>query len=199
LRASVVEAENAKISYCIGTGKYKHFHAKDPYLHSLANLLVDNDESAGTIELLSGKIKLLFHDDAIIAVTGDCKVKIDDAEVPAWRAIPISKGSCIEVTSNSIAYIAVVGGFETPYIVISLVKNKVLGFFSNGKLPKLLEELPARRVPDTLKRKTGELKEEICKAARSIKAALEAYRRGAKLVKVKVNGQVYEAWVEEVA
>ncbi|OYT25750.1 MAG: hypothetical protein B6U95_08620, partial [Thermofilum sp. ex4484_82] len=89
--------------------------------------------------------------------------------------------------------------FETPYIVISLVKNKVLGFFSNGKLPKLLEELPARRVPDTLKRKTGELKEEICKAARSIKAALEAYRRGAKLVKVKVNGQVYEAWVEEVA
>ncbi|RLE65585.1 MAG: hypothetical protein DRJ38_03465 [Thermoprotei archaeon] len=199
MRASVIEAENARIAYCIGTGKYKYFHAKDPYLHSLANLLVDNKESAGTIEITSGRVKLLFHDDAVIAVTGDCEVKIGNTEASPWQALPVAKGSCVEVSSNSIAYIAVVGGFETPYLVLSLAKNRVLGFFSNGRLSQLIDELPARRIPQTFRRKSGEFKDGIYRAARSLKAALEAYKRGAKLVRVKVNGRVYEAWVEEIA
>ena len=177
--------------------------ASDPYLHAAANLLVGNSEWERAIEVSRGRLEMEFGRESAIALVGDCEARLNGVELPLWRAVPVPAGSRLEVQSSSTAYLAVAGGLEIPLALELLRPGLVLGSQPDGSLPRVLEELPARYVPENLKAKLlsrsaiydGDL---IGELAECLKAAVEAYRRGAKLIRVRVGNTIFDAWVEEL-
>lgn len=92
--------------------------ALDQYSHSLGNLLVGNEGSAATLELTFLGPQLLFHDDALVAVTGaTMQVLVDGEPARQWGPVAVSAGQVLTfgpMTAGCRAYIAVAGGIDTP-------------------------------------------------------------------------------------
>lgn len=177
--------------------------ASDPHLHAVANLLVGNSEWERAIEVSRGSLEVEFGRELAIALVGKCEAKLDGIPLPLWRAVPVPAGSRLKIRANSIAYLAIAGGLEAPLALDSLRPGLELGSQLNGSLSRIMEELPARYVPESIVTKLisrpgeydGDLVGELAKCLR---AAIEAYRRGARLVRVRVGGLTFDAWVEEL-
>ncbi|WP_323122096.1 5-oxoprolinase subunit C family protein [Burkholderia alba] len=95
--------------------------ALDRYASCAANLLVGNPESAAVLECTLLGPQLLFHADALIAVTGaEMTPKIDGASQSGNVALRIRAGSTLSfeyVTGGARAYLAVAGGIDVPVVL----------------------------------------------------------------------------------
>ncbi|KAK2063151.1 urea carboxylase [Colletotrichum caudatum] len=92
----------------------------DDYSFRLANRLVGNDSRAAGLECTIHGPSLLFHCDAVVAVTGaSAEVKLEDASVQLNTCITVRKGQRISIgtaTSGYRNYIAIRGGIAVPQV-----------------------------------------------------------------------------------
>ncbi|WQF81972.1 Putative biotin/lipoyl attachment, Carboxyltransferase domain, subdomain A and B, biotin carboxylase [Colletotrichum destructivum] len=92
----------------------------DDYSFRLANRLVGNDSRAAGLECTIHGPSLLFHYDAVVAVTGAfAEVKIDNKPAQPNTPLTIQRGQKISIgaaTSGYRSYLAVRGGFDVPEI-----------------------------------------------------------------------------------
>lgn len=87
--------------------------AMDPTLLRLANWLVGNPDDAAAIECTLSGPCLRFDADACIAWCGDADVQLDGTTLPAWRPVPVARGSVLDAGAlrrGARAYLAVAGG-----------------------------------------------------------------------------------------
>ncbi len=106
-------------------GRPGYFHlgipvggAMDRLALRAANLLVGNDEGAAGLEAVFMGPKLLFTEDALVAVTGaDMPPKVDGVVQPGWTAFSVKAGQELSfdfLKSGARIYIAVSGGIDVP-------------------------------------------------------------------------------------
>jgi antagonist of KipI len=95
--------------------------AMDSFSHRVANMLVGNEDTAASIEMTLVGPRLLFKEDALIAICGgDLAPTIEGIHVPMWRQIFIRKGSELRFAAakaGSRAYLSVAGGFDVPAVL----------------------------------------------------------------------------------
>ncbi|MFS0690706.1 hypothetical protein AB1K89_15835 [Sporosarcina sp. 179-K 8C2 HS] len=93
----------------------------DPFSHRIANLLVGNEESAASLEMTLVGPRLLFREDALVAICGgDLAPTIANMPVPMWKPVFIRKGSELKfgaAKAGSRAYLAVAGGFDVSEVL----------------------------------------------------------------------------------
>jgi len=140
----------------------------DPLAHRLANMLVGNDPSAATLEVVMTGPTLRFNQATVVAVCGaNFQAEIDGMPISNWRAVHVPAGSKLRLknagTVGTRGYIAVRGGFDVPLYLGSratfilgkfgghggraLRAGDVLHFFEDGDLPTKPAELPEALVP----------------------------------------------------
>lgn len=93
----------------------------DEYSFRIANRIVGNDKTAPGIEITLNGPKLLFHHDAILAVTGGLtEVEINGVPVRQWAPINIKRGDKLsigKISEGCRAYLAIRGGIDvTEYL-----------------------------------------------------------------------------------
>ncbi|KIP22642.1 Allophanate hydrolase subunit 2 [Anoxybacillus ayderensis] len=97
--------------------------AMDQFAHRIANILVRNEESEGTLEMTFIGPTLAFEEDALVAICGgEFEASIDGQEVPLWRPVFVKQGSILTIghcRAGCRAYLAVSGGFHIPKIMNS--------------------------------------------------------------------------------
>ncbi|HMM22423.1 MAG TPA: 5-oxoprolinase/urea amidolyase family protein [Selenomonadales bacterium] len=91
----------------------------DSLAFRIANRLVKNPEGEAGLEITCIGPELRFRTDAVIALTGArLNAKLDEAEVPWWKAILVKKGSTLTLGGlegeGFRSYLAVRGGFDVP-------------------------------------------------------------------------------------
>lgn len=94
----------------------------DFYSAALANILVDNDEGEGVLEINFIGPTIAFTEDCIIALTGaSFHYSINSVHVPERRPVYIKAGSVLEFgflkSTGCRAYMAVCGGFNIPKVM----------------------------------------------------------------------------------
>ncbi|WP_337268471.1 biotin-dependent carboxyltransferase family protein [Oryzifoliimicrobium ureilyticus] len=142
-------------------GRPGYFHlgipvggAMDRLALRAANLLVGNDESAAGLEAVFMGPKLLFTEDAVVAVTGaDMPAKVDGVVQPGWTSFSIKAGQELSfdfLKSGARIYIAVSGGIDVPLALGSRSTYAIgaLGGYK-GRALAIGDELPvgAARTP----------------------------------------------------
>lgn len=84
----------------------------------IANLLVDNSENEGALEVTLFGTTLLFESDELIAITGgNLQPTIDGVKAPMWRPLLVRKGSVLKfgaAISGCRAYVSFSGGIKIP-------------------------------------------------------------------------------------
>lgn len=129
--------------------------AMDQFAARAANILLDNSESDGVLEMTLLGVKVYFDEDNVIAITGaEFAPTVTDSEtgevteLPMNRAIRIKKGDvldCGSAKSGLRGYLAVAGGFDIAPVMGSMSTNlkcKVGGF--DGRKLKSGDVLPLR-------------------------------------------------------
>ena len=94
--------------------------ALDPISLRLANLLVGNVECAAGLECASGRLRLRFHDERILAWSGgEFEVRIRDKVIPILHCGRVSPDTDIEILPQrgGRAWLAISGGIEVPEIL----------------------------------------------------------------------------------
>jgi len=89
--------------------------AMDPTLLRIANWLVGNADGAAAIECTLSGPRLHFGIDTCIAWCGEGDVQLDGAALPAWRPVPVARGSVFDAGAlrrGARAYLAVAGGID---------------------------------------------------------------------------------------
>ena len=105
-----------------------------------ANLLVGNDEGAAGLELVFMGPELVFHDDAVVAVTGgELPPKVDGQPQATWTAFTVKAGQTLSfdyLRSGARAYLAIAGGIDVPVVLRSRSTYALgaLGGFEGRKL-----------------------------------------------------------------
>lgn len=107
--------------------------AMDRFAAEAANLLVDNSERDGVLEMTMLGVKVYFDEDNVIAITGaEFTPTVTDfetgevTELPMNRAIRIKKGDvldCGSAKSGLRGYLAVAGGFDIAPVMGSMSTN----------------------------------------------------------------------------
>ena len=107
--------------------------AMDRFAAEAANLLVDNSERDGVLEMTMLGVKIYFDEDNVIAITGaeftPTETDFETGEVtelPMNRAIRIKKGDvldCGSAKSGLRGYLAVAGGFDIAPVMGSMSTN----------------------------------------------------------------------------
>ena len=129
--------------------------AMDQFAARAANILLDNSELDGVLEMTLLGVKAYFDEDNVIAITGaEFTPTVTDfetgevTELPMNRAIRIKKGDvldCGSARSGLRGYLAVAGGFDIAPVMGSMSTNlkcKVGGF--EGRKLKSGDVLPLR-------------------------------------------------------
>jgi antagonist of KipI len=94
--------------------------ALDPISLRLANLLVGNLECTAGLECVSGRVRLRFHDERILAWSGgEFEVRVEDNLVPILHCARVSPGADIEILPlrGGRAWLAISGGINVPEIL----------------------------------------------------------------------------------
>lgn len=127
----------------------------DSFSARLANILLDNSESDGVLEMTVTGVKAYFDEDNVIALTGaefeptiTCSDSGDTVKVPLNTAVRIKKGDvldCGTAKSGMRGYLAVAGGFDIAPVMGSMSTNLKcrIGGFEGRKL-KSGDILPLR-------------------------------------------------------
>lgn len=119
----------------------------DDFAFRLANRIVGNDESAAALEFTLQGPTLLFHADALIALTGaDCQASLDGVAVPLWQPVTVIAGQTLTLGrahSGCRAYLAVRNGIDVPHYLGSR-STFALGQFGGhaGRILKVADWLP---------------------------------------------------------
>jgi antagonist of KipI len=133
--------------------------AMDSFAHRMANLLVGNEETEGTLEITMMGPILSFEENAWIAICGgEFEARIDGHAVPLWRPVFVQRGSVLEIGHCRVgcrAYLAVAGGFHLPKVMNSQSTYLLakLGGFQGRALQKgdiLSIRKPIRDLPSCL-------------------------------------------------
>lgn len=138
----------------------------DEYSFRIANRIVGNHEKAPGMEITLSGPKLLFHHDAVIAVTGGrANVEVNNQEIEQWSPIFIKRGDKLSIGKLSTgcrAYLAIRGGIDvTEYLGSrSTFALGNLGGY-NGRVLKLGDvlflgqpELPSCTLPSAISEPT---------------------------------------------
>jgi urea carboxylase len=122
----------------------------DDFAFRLANRIVGNHQSAAGLEFtLQGPV-LLFHSDALIALTGaDCQATLEGETVPLWQPVKVSAGQTLTLgraQTGCRAYLAVRNGLDVPEYLGSR-STFALGQFGGhaGRTLKVADLLPISR------------------------------------------------------
>jgi KipI family sensor histidine kinase inhibitor len=103
----------------------------DPVSFTLANRLVGNPDSSGTIEVTGGGTRLRGVGPSHLAVVGAApRVRLDGAEVPAGQVVPLAAGHVFEVgplQQGCRTYVSVAGGFAGPSVFGSSASDELCG------------------------------------------------------------------------
>jgi biotin-dependent carboxylase-like uncharacterized protein len=95
--------------------------AMDEVSLRLANLLVQNPESAAVLETTAMGLTLKALDPALMAVTGaDLKLEVNGKSAPMWSMLQLEEGDviCFRAKINGLrAYLSVAGGFDAPVML----------------------------------------------------------------------------------
>lgn len=90
--------------------------AMDKIAVRLINILLENDENEAVLEIHFPAPKILFEEDALIALGGaDFGAKVDDKTLQTWQTRWIKKGQALSFTDKkrgNRAYLSVRGGFK---------------------------------------------------------------------------------------
>jgi urea carboxylase len=91
----------------------------DPLAFRLANRLVGNADAAAALECTMTGPALVFHADAVVAITGtDMDARLDGEPCLCWTAMRVHAGSVLRLGpatgAGARAYVAVRGGFDVP-------------------------------------------------------------------------------------
>ena len=107
--------------------------AMDRFAAEAANILLDNSERDGVLEMTMLGVKVYFDEDNVIAITGaEFTPTVTDfetgevTELPMNRAIRIKKGDvldCGSAKSGLRGYLAVAGGFDIAPVMGSMSTN----------------------------------------------------------------------------
>lgn len=129
--------------------------AMDQFAARAANILLDNSESDGVLEMTLLGVKAYFDEDNVIAITGaEFAPTVTDSEtgevteLPMNCAVRVKKGDvldCGSARSGLRGYLAVAGGFDIAPVMGSMSTNlkcKVGGF--EGRKLKSGDVLPLR-------------------------------------------------------
>jgi len=184
--------------------------ASDPFASAVSNVLVGNEEYAPVFEVY-GYAEFAVKKLSLVAVAGRGSVEVRESssrvKMSLWRAFPLPPGSVLVVRGNPL-YVAF-KGLKTRWSGKRRVRPgngfEVSSVSSNGDL----EDLPARYLPLSFLLEAaksgvgrnsgaGELLKIIERIKKHVKLACDAVRRGAKLVRVRVDGKSVDVWVEEV-
>lgn len=109
----------------------------------LANILVGNRRSEGTLEMTFMGPTLAFEEDNIVAITGaNMSPKLNDIPIPMYQALLVKRGDTLAFSMTNgngcRAYISFAGGLDIPIVMGSkstLVRNQ-LGGINGRKLEK---------------------------------------------------------------
>lgn len=105
--------------------------AMDRFAHIAANLLVENDRSAATLECTWSGPRLVAEQRCVVAVTGaDLDLRVNNAEAPMWTSIELDEGDELGFGHHRTgvrAYVAVRGGFGGDRWLGSLSTNLMTG------------------------------------------------------------------------
>ncbi|WP_431030160.1 biotin-dependent carboxyltransferase family protein [Lysinibacillus sp. LZ02] len=116
--------------------------AMDAMSLRIANLLVENSEGEGALEVTLYGTTLLFESDELIAITGgNLQPTIDGKNAPMWRPLLIRKGSILKFNaaiSGCRAYVSFSGGIQVPNVMgsKSTYIRAEIGGFQGRKLQK---------------------------------------------------------------
>jgi len=92
--------------------------ALDPISLRLANLLVGNLECTAGLECVSGRLRLRFHDERILAWSGgEFEVRVGDNLVPILHCARVSTDIEILPQRGGRAWLAISGGINVPKIL----------------------------------------------------------------------------------
>lgn len=95
--------------------------AMDTFALRIANLLVGNAEGEAALEITLLGPKLMFEEEALIAVCGaDMSPEVDGHPVPPWRPVYVRKGSVLtfgRCVFGCRAYLAVAGGYAVDQVL----------------------------------------------------------------------------------
>jgi len=184
--------------------------ARDPFAFAAANVLVDNSEHAPAFEV-HGLAEFKAEAPLIAAVAGVGSAELVNGDsrvrVGLWRAFPVPAGFVLRVKGSPL-YVAFRGmqgvGLGKRRVAKGLVfkARKVNG---NGEV----KDIKARYIPVSILREARALRAKLDgriedlallleKIKRHVRLACEAARRGARLVRVRVNSRLIDVWVEEV-
>jgi antagonist of KipI len=86
----------------------------------LANLLVGNSECAAGLEISSGRVRLKFEDERLVAWGGgEFELQVQDQLVPVLHCARVSAGATIEISPQrgGRAWLAISGGINVPEIL----------------------------------------------------------------------------------
>lgn len=90
--------------------------AMDDAAARIANLLVGNPRDAALLEITLTGPSLRCERDVVVALTGaELDVRVDGAPLPAWRPVPLARGSVLDgggMRRGARAYLAFAGGID---------------------------------------------------------------------------------------
>ena len=106
--------------------------AMDKRALRLINILLGNDENEGALELHFPAPKILFEENAFVALGGaDFNAKLNEQLVENWRAVAVKKGDVLSFPQKNKGeriYLAIRGGFEVEKQLGSVSTNLTAGF-----------------------------------------------------------------------
>ncbi|TDF41542.1 biotin-dependent carboxyltransferase [Alteromonadaceae bacterium M269] len=109
--------------------------AMDRDSHDMANLLVDNSETAATLELSMATIVFEASKPMLLCLCGaESDLTVNGQSVPMWQSFAVKAGDSIEIkapTKGCRAYLAVNGGIDTNLFLNSrstVVREGIGGF-----------------------------------------------------------------------
>lgn len=124
--------------------------AVDAFALRVANLLTGNDETEAGLEMTLSGAKLLFEEEALIAICGGAfQPLIQGMPVGMWKPIFVEKGAELSFalpqsgTAGARVYLAVAGGFDLPETMGSkstYLRAEIGGF--QGRALKKGDQLP---------------------------------------------------------
>jgi biotin-dependent carboxylase-like uncharacterized protein len=106
--------------------------AMDRVALAAGNLALGNDANLAGIEFQLFPVKIRFHSDIAIAITGaDCAPTLGGRSLPPWWAVNVKAGQVLTLTSplsGMRSYLAVAGGIDVPVVLGSRSTHSRDGF-----------------------------------------------------------------------
>ncbi|MEZ0346612.1 MAG: hypothetical protein ABWK01_08690 [Infirmifilum sp.] len=167
----------------------------DKFAHAVANSLAMNSLSGPVFELKGGELEISVDAETLVGLTGNAEIIVDERNVEPWAAYLAKKK--IYVKTGNVAYVSIRGLHSVPRRKQPVRPGESYRFENLNGVDE--RDLRALRVPISLRLPNGDWLESVARIQRHLGLVLEAARKGAEQVKIRVSGGEFEAWVLELA